>query len=85
MRAVVILFVGAIATACTSTPEATEPTSEPPDGQLQGAGQGPDAAPCDFKVGDACFPDAESACTSAGCDMASCIQRETHPVQVSCP
>jgi len=81
--------------ACAATPDPSTPTASPDDAlgkQLQGNGQGPDVNPnapvssgeCQFKSGTQCFTTADAACKAAGCEMPSCKQLETFPVQVQC-
>lgn len=50
-------------------------------------GSPPDVrGPCKYVVGSGgCFTELEEACKVAGCDKDACIQKETDPVQVSCP
>ncbi len=98
MRNLIALVLLVFASACTQNPDPNAPAAsssgEPIPPTLQGNGQGPDVNPdaavpasspdCKFRAGEACFRDAKAACKAAGCEEASCVQRETFPVQVSC-
>ena len=95
IRTSVALASLVFAVACSQAPDPNTPVSsadEPVGAPLpdpQAPGDNLDAPPadpadCKFTAAKACFSTLEEACKSAGCDAASCEQRETMPVQVSC-